>query len=181
MKRGIASGHFGLGEPKPEEKFGLAPGAQPSLCWWWKETKKKEGTDDDDKWFEFTPTRVEGLAGEVASLQAEVEDLKESVRLLKDSVRFEKDKAEELFVLMTKGYRRFSMSLGYNSFISTWLDAFSPQLAKDIEQNIYNMANRVGQQPNKYLVPWFLRIISAYSAATESSSVMTPFSTCSRK
>ena len=117
-----------------------------------KKRKKKEGTDDDDKWFEFTPTRVEGLAGEVASLQAEVEDLKESVRLLKDSVRFEKDKAEELFVLMTKGYSTVFNVPGIQFLYLYLARRFSPQLAKDIERNIYNMANRVGQQPNKYLI-----------------------------
>ena len=116
-----------------------------------KKRKKEEGAGDDS-WFEFSPTRIEDLAGEVASLQVEVEDLKESVRLLKDSVRFEKDKAEELFVLLTKGHRTVFNVPGIQFLYLYLARRFSPQLAKDIERNIYNMANRVGQQPNKYLI-----------------------------
>lgn len=107
-----------------------------------KKRKKKEGTDD--KWFEFTPTRIEELAGEVASLQEEVQDLTESVRFLNESVRFEKEKARELFELMSKGFRSVLNIPGMGMLFLYLARRFSPETAKVVEGPVFQTASSLG-------------------------------------
>ena len=104
---------------------------------------KKRKKEEDD-WFEFTPTNIEDLAGEVALLQKEVEELKESVRFLNETVRFEKEKARELFELMSKGFRSVLNIPGMGMLFLYLARRFSPETAKVVEGPVFQTAISMG-------------------------------------